>query len=453
MELENVPPATTGRFVSYGMPRLSTSALIGVIDFGLLGLYTLYFGVDAFLAGFALAMGKLAIAASQFLMGWLSDKTNTRIGRRKPFMIVGAPVLALTFIFLLLPTTFLSSPGTMTLFFWMLIFNVLFQFFYGELTTPYQSWMAEQFIVHDRPRASVFQNMFGFLGTAAGIVAAFLTMGDAINTDLPINERVLSPLFIPFMIVLAILVVALYYFCAYVTPVEQVKGAESNFIKDIKDIARDKNFIKVCFLQGIAFLAWGMITSLLFPFVQNVLGLTGNGLYIGAGVLFLGVILFLFTWKKFIDLKGKKQTISIIFLFATCVLPFSLVGLIPGDIHLGISIAITLGIAGAMGGWYLFPYIWYADLAEDAKRRGDLKEIKAGLYAGFPNIILNIFQAASLFLMCLFLSLPNVPGKGYSYGYVIWGVWCSIIMFIGFLFIKKYIKLDFEWEKDVKKSA
>ncbi|MGQ4873197.1 MAG: MFS transporter [Promethearchaeia archaeon] len=432
------------KFIIYGMPRASTSIVLGIVDIGLLSLYMLTYGVDEFLVGFALGMGKLAIAASQFLLGWLSDKTKTKIGKRKPYMLIGAPILGIIFIMLMAPPLFLHSPSMMDLFWWLLTFDFLFQFMYGGLTTPYQSWVAEQFEVKERPKASAFQNLFGFLGTGVGTVFVFVVI--PIMRDQYTSKSIIPSVFTATTIAFGISIIILYYLCAYLLPVEQTKELPTNIIEDLKMLFKDKNFMLVCLLQGIAFLAWGMVTPILFPFTTEVLGFGGTYLYIAAGVLFLGIIIFLFTWKALIDKLGKKNTISLIFILGAVILPFSFIGLIPGGIPFGVAIAYVLGVAAALGGWYLFPYIWYADLAEDAKRRGDLDEMKAGLYAGFPNILLNIFQAIALIMTGVLLSLPNVPGKSFSWGYILWGVWCSVILLIGYIYIRKFIKLDFEWE-------
>jgi len=430
------------------MPRTSSSIVLGIVDTGLLGLYTLAFSFDPriwpFLVGLALGIGKLAIAASQFLAGWLSDKTKTSLGRRKPYMIVCAPILTISFIFLLLPSIFLKKPGMMELFIWILLWDFIFQFVYGALTTPYQSWMAEQFEVQYRPKASAFQNLFGMLGTGIGIIYVFLIIPRYIED--PVGN---FSLFSSVTIIFGLFIIVLYYFCAYSLPTETTAYIHMDFIADVKEIIRDENFMKVCLLQGIAFLAWGMVTPTLLGYVTVVLGFESTEMYIAAGVLFLGVIISLFTWKKLIEVKGKKNTISIIFLTAVIILPFSLIGLIPGEVPFSIAVLYVIGVAACLGGWYLFPYIWYADLAEDAKRRGHVDEMKAGLYAGFPNILLNIFQFIALVITGLILSLPEVSEeKNFSWGYVLWGVWCSVVLFIGFIYIRKFIKLDFEWEKE-----
>jgi GPH family glycoside/pentoside/hexuronide:cation symporter len=448
--METLKPASKKKFVMYGMPRYGSSILLTTIDIGLFRLYTEGYSADPFLTGFGMGMGKIAIAASQFLMGWLSDRINTRFGKRKPFMIIGAPLTSISFLFLLLPSLFLSTLGIWELFYWILIWDMIVQFFYGFLTTPYQSMMAEHFIVGERPTASTYQNTLGMLGTATGIAVTFLLISDFITTFLNTGQLLVS--FTSFMLIGAILTIILYYICAYHFPVEPPVGAEMHFWEDVKVIIKDKNFMNVCYLQGIAFLALGMITPTVIGFAQDVLGFVDTMYYIAAISLFIGIILFILFWKKLIDKSGKKNTILLIFLTGSVVLPFSLIGLIPGEINFAVGIAYVMGVAATVGGWYLFPYIWYADLAEDADKRYE-DGMRSGLYAGFPNVTLNIGQAISLIVLGALESLPIVSAdKNFSWGSVLWGVWCGVIFFIGFLFIKRFITLDFDWEKEKKRE-
>ncbi len=449
--MESEGKTSIGKYLTYGMPRLSAGIALNIVDFGILFLYISVYGLHPLLQGIAMAIGKLSIAAGQFLMGWLSDSTKTKYGRRKPFMIFFAPLTAIAFICALLPMIFLQNPGYIVLFIWILIWDTMFQFSYGGLTTPYQSWVAEQFIVNERPKASAFQNLFGFIGVGIGIIFTLLVFPPLV---VYFQKTVtIDLIFIILIIAFASLLIALFYTCAYILPVETIEGAQMSFIEDLKKVFKDKNFMNVCWLQAIAFLAIGMITPTILGFVTIVLKLEGTTLYLAALCLIVGVTAFLFMWKKLIDKKGKKSTFSIILMTGIIVFPFTLIGLIPGEIPFLIAIIFVLIVAAFIGGWYLFPYIWFADLAEDAEVKSGETGRKAGLYAGFPQILLNIFQAIALFITGFILGLPNIPGKDFSWGYVLWGLWCSGIILIAYLFTKKFITLDFDWEKErVKKS-
>jgi GPH family glycoside/pentoside/hexuronide:cation symporter len=85
-------------FILYAMPRFGTSIVLGIEGWALFTLYTIAYGVDPFLVGFALAMGYLSIAASQFLLGWISDAKYTRWGRRKPWIILFSPLLGISIV-------------------------------------------------------------------------------------------------------------------------------------------------------------------------------------------------------------------------------------------------------------------------------------------------------------------------------------------------------------------
>ena len=118
------------------------------------------------------------------------------------------------------------------------------------------------------------------------------------------------------------------------------------------------------------------------------------------------------------------------------------------DSYLIIGIIFIIVVATSLAGWYLFPYILYADIAEDDEK--STGELKAGIYAGFPSIILNIFQAAGAFLIGVIFSLPNISPTGdfsYSIGLVIFGPIVSVVLLISYFYTKKFVKLDFDWEE------
>jgi Na+/melibiose symporter-like transporter len=116
--------------------------------------------------------------------------------------------------------------------------------------------------------------------------------------------------------------------------------------------------------------------------------------------------------------------------------------------YLIIGIIFIIIVATSLAGWYLFPYILYADIAEDDEK--STGELKAGIYTGFPSIILNLFQAVGAFLIGAIFSLPDISPTGdfsYSSGLIFFGPIVSGILLISYFYAKKLIKLDFDWEK------
>jgi len=444
-QIERTQTSFGKRFI-FGLPRLGTSIVLGVEGLALFTLYTSAYKVNDFLVGFALAMGYLSIALGQFLLGWISDAKYTKIGRRKPFLIVFGPLLGISFIFLLLPRLALPNMNdTNALFWWLLIWDIIFRFSYS-VTTPYQAWMAEEFPVYERPKVSQIQNTFNYIGNGIMALTTLLVFTNAFN-EIEANPSAIPSLFLILIVVFGAISSVLFILIVFIMPTEPYYKIKSTLIESLKTTVRNKVFMKIVFMQGISGFAWSMISAVMLKYLEDVLNLSGFDYILVALFLLIGIFIFLYMWRKQIERIGKKETLIYIFYFGIFFLPISLLGLTTIIPNLILGIIFILGIAGILGGWYLFPYIMYADIAEDHEKQTG--ELKAGVYVGFPSIILNIFQAIGIFLLGTITSLPDITvgTVSFSLGLVIWGPIASVILIVSLLYTKKYVVLDFEWEK------
>jgi len=439
---------STGRKTLYALPRLGTSIVLGIESWALLTLYTSGYGLTPFLAGLAIAMGYLTIAAAQFLFGWFSDAKYTKWGRRKPYIIIFAPLLGLSIIFLLLPSLILPDLNDKNaLFLWMLVWDIVFRASYA-VTTPYQAWMAELFEVDERPKVSQLQNTFNWIGNGTMAVFSLIiltTFARALETDVTTSPPIeyLLP-----AIIFGVLVVLLFYIIAFLIPTEPHFKIEINLKESLKATVKNKNFMLIVLMIGISGFGWSMMSAGMLKYTQDALQLGTLEYIIVAVVLILCIFIFLYFWRKRIQKKGKKATLLLVFLLAVCFFPVTLLALIPMESYLILGIIFMMGIAAILGGWFLFPYIVYADVAEDDEKTTG--ELKAGIYAGFPSIILNIFQAVGAVLIGALFELPDVvvgTGNPFTLGLLIFGPICSIILLVSYFYTKKYVTLDFEWEK------
>ena len=440
------PETSTLRKLNYSMPRMSSAIVLGIESFALFALYFIAYGVPPILVGFAQAMGYLSIAAAQFFFGWISDAKYTKWGRRKPYIIILAPLLGISFIFLLLPGIFLPDLNdTNALFLWLLIWDIIFRASYAA-TTPYQAWMAEQFPVGERPKVSQFQNTIAYVGNAIMLIFTLLVLTPAF-TEISITPDVVPVQVLFPVLIFGILVILLFVSIVFTMPTEPHFKMDSSLIKNLKTIIQNKNYMVIILMQGFVGFAWSIIYTVMLTFITSVLGLSMLEYYIVAICLVIFFVVSIYVWRKNIQNKGKKKALLLLFLFAIIFLPTSLIGLIPFASNIVFGLIFILIIAAALSGWSLFPYIFKADLAEDEEKRTG--ELKAGLYDGFPSIILNIFQALGPLIIGVILSLPEITvgTLTYSLGLVVWGPICSIILIVAYFFTKKYIKLDFDWEK------
>jgi Na+/melibiose symporter-like transporter len=445
--IHELPRAKTSKMILFAFPRVGSSLLLGVVGFALLLLYTKGYNLDDAKVTLIMSGGLIAIAASQFFFGWLSDVTySEKFGGRKPYVFILAPLLGISFIFLLMPGLVLENPSDETLLAWLAVWNTLFQISYA-VTTPYQAWMAEQFATQDRVKCSQIQNIFNFIGQASQVIFSMLVL-TAFATDLETNPNDVPPLFFWICILFVIIFVGSFYMSAILMPKEARPAEKPNMKQNLKEALTNWNFLKVTLMQGIASVGWIISGTVMLKYLDEVLLLGTMEYIVMAAMLIIGMVVFLAVWRRVIGKNGKKKSILFVFISGILFMPISLVGLIEMSNTIFFAAIFVLGLAGVMGGWYLFPYVIYADLAEDDYRR--TKIMKAGLYAGFPSIFLNLFQAFGLFILAqLFLRLGDVTigANTQPLTMYIWGPVCSIFLVLALLFTFFFVKLDYKWEK------
>jgi GPH family glycoside/pentoside/hexuronide:cation symporter len=117
----------------------------------------------------AKAISRAFDALTDPLMGWVSDRTRTRFGRRRPWIALGAPLCALSFYALFAPPEHLSPTAAIG---WLLTSYVLYYAFHTVYIIPHYGLGPE--ITQDyHERSSLFglSEMFSVAGT---LVAAVL---------------------------------------------------------------------------------------------------------------------------------------------------------------------------------------------------------------------------------------------------------------------------------------
>jgi len=86
--------------LGFGIGQFGVRMMSGVMNSYLLLFYTDYFGISAATAGTIMLLTKLIDAGSDILVGSLADRTNTRIGRYRPWLTAGAVLIAISVILL-----------------------------------------------------------------------------------------------------------------------------------------------------------------------------------------------------------------------------------------------------------------------------------------------------------------------------------------------------------------
>ncbi len=108
--------------------------------FVLFPFYTDVVLLPAALVGAAIAIGRVWDGLNDPIMGWISDRTRTRFGRRRPYLGVMILPLAVAFVAIWSPPADLSSQQV---FLYLVASLCLFDVFFGFYATPYLALGAE----------------------------------------------------------------------------------------------------------------------------------------------------------------------------------------------------------------------------------------------------------------------------------------------------------------------
>lgn len=125
--------------------------------------FNMALGLSPALVSISFAVFRMYDAVIDPLMGWISDNTRTRWGRRRPYVVVGALLTGLTF-----PLIWLVQPGwsqfAMTA--WLIGAGIVFFTFFTIWAMPYQSMLLEMTGDYDeRTSVTSFRAMFQNLAT------------------------------------------------------------------------------------------------------------------------------------------------------------------------------------------------------------------------------------------------------------------------------------------------
>lgn len=168
------------RAAAPGRLGLGTKIGYGVGDiFGggamlIVGSYYLYFLTDVVrinpgLAGTAFLVSKLWDAVTDPFEGVLTDRTRTRFGRRRPYLLAGIPFIVLSFFLMWYPVSFAAEAAR---FAWVLAAYLFFSTVISLVMTPYSALAAELTLdYHERSSLTSWRIFFSSLSSLVCAVA------------------------------------------------------------------------------------------------------------------------------------------------------------------------------------------------------------------------------------------------------------------------------------------
>ncbi|HEX6305131.1 MAG TPA: MFS transporter [Anaerolineales bacterium] len=392
--------------VSQPIAAQNSPLAYGLGSFGLESLYKVFVGFYMFYyideLGLAVAMAAIinviyAIwdAVNDPLVGFLSDNTRTRWGRRRPWLMAGLPfyvgILVLVYA---VPEPFLQANA---LFWYALVIFFLFEAAYTILAVNYAALFPELFQgFRERARASSYYQGLGMLGELVGFaVPPFIYAAFG---------------FVPMAISFAgVAGIALFLAIIRNTEDPQALKAPQLGLKDaFGEVLKDRPFLFFTISMTFLMFTTGVYT-LATPFwVKYTLGASPQVTSLIFATVFIVAILSVSTWGRFVRILGIKRSL----LWSVGVMAASalILGLAP-NLLLG---AIGAAVAGAgLGGIKVCREIIMANFVDrNLKRTGHRRE---GIYFSMFRVIgklSKILEALALVLLGLLFGYVSGENPG-----------------------------------------
>lgn len=364
----------------YGGPALAAAYLLFFLQF-----YFLKFATDELLLAPAVVStlffaAKLWDGVSGPLIGSWSDRTQSRFGRRRPFLIGALPMLVFGFAMLwLVPESLVGTPLVV----WIGI--ALFVFFTGFdlYTLPHMALGAELSTdSHQRTRLFAVRQM----SFTAGILLAFAGIQVAMNAA---DARVAAAeLAIPAALIAAVLLA--------ITPValrEPDRAGRSGgkglvpAMRDVFSTSAARRLIFVNFIEAAGVGAVGTMAPFIAEYLlgrPEVVGLLPAA-YVVSGVVAIPL------WVRVSKVFGKRETWMFSMLLAAAA--FSGIWFVgKGDVGLLMALLVVAGAAMGSGG--VLGNAILADVIDlDERRTGERKE---GIYSAAMTLALKVGTALAV---------------------------------------------------------
>ncbi len=309
------------------------------------------------------------------LLGWLSDRTHTKIGRRRPYIIIAIIPLGIIMFLLFTPpiTMGITDPTANFVYFFIII--IIFEFFYTMFSLNATSMFPEIFITEEeRTKANNIRQAILIIG----LIVAFILPGLFISDY---SDPSSLPQYQTFGMILTVIIIAVGFFFVKFTPRERTEFQDEyknapSLIDSIKMCVQSKSFMWYIPAEIGNWFVYTMLATIVPLYGKFVLGIT-DALMISVllGITFLSATLFItFVWRPVVLKIGTRKTwlISMSVWIATLVPLLFIEGLVAG------MIMFALIGAGFGGSLYIIDLIVADIIDEDEVVTGMRRE--AGYY-------------------------------------------------------------------------
>ena len=360
--------------LKYGVGDFGMAVVTAMLQFSMLYYYTDVVGVNAALAGTAMLVGKITWdLINDVLFGYLEDKTKSRWGKRRPYLIFGAVPFALSF---WLVFSIPKGLDDVAYFFIIIGSFILFDTFHTLIATAYSAMTAEiTGDYNERTSLTTYRMVFSIIGYLCGAGLTSMLAG-IIKDSFGVTEHQgwsIVSLIYGVLGGIAILIPGL--FLKYKPAIDDAPP-QMPPIKSFISTFKNKPFISYLVVTMIMSISFTMVTAMLQYYIDYQLDMNSSSLLIMLSML--GVLaLFLVPCGMISNKIGKAKAYALGLGIASTALIF--VFFIPQGPNNWIFLLAAIAGMGFSAQW-VCPHSMIPDVIEyDELLTGERRE---GLYYG-----------------------------------------------------------------------
>ena len=286
----------TGRRILYGAGDIMGTTAFTITATFLLFYFTEVMGIPAFLAGLIIFLGSFWDAVTDPFAGYLSDKTRSKLGRRRPYFLYMALPIGITFVLIF------AIPVGLALAWKFALCTIAYLAFMTTSTfymVPYLAYGMEIERSYDgRTSITAWRMLFSI---AFGLVALVVPPMIWDSAVVPSQGYFIMALIFAVPITLS----PLFPFFAWREPANLPKH-ESHFFEDFKNALKSSHFRKGTTIYIASWVGIGAVEAVLLYYFKYIINMYEEFSLI-AGVMFGAAILALPLWVYLSKKLDKRK--------------------------------------------------------------------------------------------------------------------------------------------------
>lgn len=294
-----VRPLSWPRLFAYGGINFPVATIGLPLSIYLAPFYGGDVGLPLAAIGTAMLLGRLTDIITDPLIGWLSDRWHSRLGRRRAWLLIGPPVL-------LVSSWMLFNPLSHTLAYF-LVWLTLTYLGFTMLQLPYLAWGAELSTNYEqRNRINTARQIFNL----AGLIAATLLPAWILGHRGAGAGDVLHGLSLLMLLALPLFTMISFIFVPE-PPVCRPASERQNLLRSLRQMWRNPPYRRINFVLLCGYAAETFRITITLFFARDVIGLTNVGLI----YVYYFIVGFLFVpfWGWFGNRVGKHRALAVAF--------------------------------------------------------------------------------------------------------------------------------------------